>query len=404
MRALAALLVATVACTSPAPAVATPTLTPERGVLTVSALLDLSGPRAAVGIQQRNALTLWTEQRARTGIPVKVHAIDVAGSDAKLLIELKRAATEEMADAVVVGAPVAYDETLGRAVDLAALPVLFTQPLDPSGPGASWTFALAPSLSRIASAQIDDALRRDVLVPSIVLTDGRDRVDPMARALAAEAERRRLDPLTRIAAASDGSVPPVVRSSLSVLRSVHCLAPVSVCSAVAREARSIGSAVMIYLPYVTSTHDHVRDDRDLAMRAVWPSTRTLIPLTTLRAQEDHARAEFLKNYGARWNARPDIHAAIAYDALSLLAAVADNGGADDRVALRNRLGAITMPLIASTYAFGDGRRGPDPSDLAYFRWDSGAPAIAPTSGTVAPTPTPSPTPARAASPPPTASP
>jgi hypothetical protein len=332
-----------------------------------------------------------------------VQAVDVAGSDAKLLLELKRAATEELADAVVVGAPVTYDETLGRAIDLAALPVLFTQPLDPSGrAGASWTFALAPPHSRIASAQIDDALRRDVLTPSIVLTGGRERIDPMASALASEAERRRLDPLTRIAVASDGSVPPVVRSSLSVLRSVHCLAPVSVCSAVAREARSLGSPAMIYLPYLTSAHEHVRDDRDLASRAVWPSSRTLIPSTALATPAQAARASFLKDYGGRWNAWPDIHGAIAFDALSLLAAVADDGGADDRVALRNRLGAIRMPLIASTYAFGDGRRGPDPADLTWLRWDAGAPAIAPTFGTVAPTP--SPTPGRTASPSPTASP
>jgi hypothetical protein len=216
-------------------------------------------------------------------------------------------------------------------------------------------------------------------------------------------ERRGLDPITRIAANADGSLPPMVRSSLSVLRSVHCLAAIGTCSALAREARAVGSPAMLYLSYLTSAHEHVRDDRELASRAAWPSSRTLIPPATLRTGVDRARASFVKDYGARWNAWPDIHAAIAHDALSLLAAAADDGGADDRGALRDRLGAITMPLIASTYAFGGaGRGGADAADLAYVRWDAGGPAIVPSVGTVAPTPPPAP--ARTASPPPTASP
>jgi len=393
MRALVTVAIAVVACTAPPPTVATPTPTPEPGVLTVTALLDLSGPRASVGTQQRTALQMWTEQPGRAGPAVKLRTVDVAGSDAKLLIELRRAVTEDPADAVIVGAPVVYDDTLGRALDVAALPVVFTQPLggDPRPhPGGRWAFALAPSLAQIATWQIDDALRRSVLVPSLVLTDGRDRIEPMASALAAELERRRLDPLPVIRLETDGSIPPVVRSSLSVLQSVHCLAPVSVCSAVAREARSRGSSTMVYLPYLT-TPSEVRDDRDLSARAIWPSSRTLIPLTTLRDPWEHERAGFLKRFGERGNAWPGVHAATAYDALSLLAAAADPRAIDDRAALRDALERITMPLIASTYAFSADRHlGADPEDLAYVHWN-GSVAFAPTFGTVAPTPTPSPT-------------
>lgn len=395
MRALpVAALILAAACTSPSPALPTPSPTAEPGVLSVTALLDLSGPRAQAGAQQRNALQLWLEQQGR-GAAVRLETIDVAGSEGRLLIELRRAATQTFADAVIVGAYVGYDDTVGRAIDLAGLPVLLLQPIaaEPAGrPGGTWAFALAPSIPQLARVHIDDARRRDVLVPSILVSDRRERIDPMAAALNAEAERRGLGTLTHIELASDGTIPPVVRSSLSVLRSVHCLVPPAVCSAIAREARAIGSPAMLYLPFATST-DQLRDDRDLAARAVWPSSTALLS------------SAFVREYSGRHGNRPDIHAALAHDAMTLVGLAAQRGGSDDRGALRDAIEAITMPLIATAYSFrADRRSGWDAGNLAYLRWDGGGGALAPLFGTVAPTPTPVPTPSRITTPAPTASP
>lgn len=400
MRALVLAALAIASCTSAPPPVATPSPSPEPGVLTVTALLDLSGPRAAVGAQQRSALQLWTDQQGRGGVPVRLRTVDVAGSDAKLLIELRRAAVEERADAVIVGPPVGYAEALGRALDVATLPVVFLEPLpaEPSGgAGGRWAFGLAPSLERLAGAAIDDAERRDVLTPSIVLGEARERVDPVGVALDDVLGRRGLDPLTRVAMPSDGSIPPVVRSGLSVLRSVHCLTAVTACAAVAREARAMGSPAMVYLPYLV-TGAEAKDDRDLAQRAVWPSSRTLIPAAVLRLPEEHARAGFLKAYGEKYGV-PSVHAAAAFDALSLLASAAERAGPDDRTALRDALERITMPLIATTYSFAPDRHlGADPGDVVYVRW-SGAPVLAPLFGSVVPTPTPTPSPSPRSAPP-----
>lgn len=390
MRAPAAIaLVLLAACMSPAPTLPTPVPTAEPGVLSVTALLDLSGPRAQVGTQQRGALQMWLDQRGRGGA-VRIEIVDVAGSEAKVLIELKRAATETLADAVIVGSQVTYDETFGRAVDLAALPVLLLQPIgaDPGArAGGRWAFALAPGTAMLAAAHIDDARRRGVLVPSVLLTDRRDRIDPLAGALDEESERRGLGALTRIELANDGTVPAVVRSSLSVLRSVHCLVPVAVCGALAREARAIGSPAMFYLPFSTAAAGQVRDDRDMSSRAVWPSSAALLS------------SAFVREYAARYGARPDVHAALAHDALTLLGTAAQRRGSDDRAALRDGIEGITMPLIASTYSFRPDRRmGWDSGDLAYVRWDGANAVLAPLFGTVAPTPTPTPTPLRTATP------
>jgi hypothetical protein len=382
---LAAALILAPACTSTAPTLPTPSPTAEPGVLVVTALLDLSGPRAQVGAQQRSALQLWLEQQGR-GTAVRLETVDVAGSEGRLLIELRRAATETLADAVIVGASVGYDDTLGRAIDLAALPVLLLQPIatEPAGrPGGRWAFALAPSTGHLARVHIDDARRRDVLVPSILLSDRRERIDPMAAALNAESERRGLGTLTHIELANDGTIPPVVRSSLSVLKSVHCLVPPAVCSAIAREARAIGSQAMLYLPFATSAADQMRDDRDLAARAVWPSSAALLG------------SAFGREYSGRHGSRPDIHAALAHDAMTLVGLGAERGGRDDRAALRDAIEGITMPLIATAYSFrADRRTGWDAGNVAYMRWDGGGAALAPLFGTVAPTPTPTPTPAR----------
>lgn len=393
MKALPLILVALAACTAAPPVTATtPTPTPERGMLTVTALLDLSGPRASIGTAQRNALQMRLDaQQGRTAVPVRLRTVDIGSSDARLLLELRRAAAIEPADAVIVGTPVAYDDTLARALDIAALPVLFTLPLpaEPVGrTGGRWAFALAPTLGQIASAEIDDARRRGVLAPALILSDARDRVDPAAAALAAELDRRKLDPLTRIAMPADGSVPPVIRSGLSVLRSVHCTGLPYTCAAVAQAAQSTGAPTFFYLSYLTTPAD-VGDRRELVERAIWPATRTILPFDGPPAMPVNvARDRFERDYGDRYGPA-GAHAATAYDALTLLVTAAERGGADDRAALRDTLERMTMPLIAGTYRFGADRHGgADPEDIAFVRWSGSklAPALAPSLGTGLTTP------------------
>lgn len=399
MRALPALaLLALVsACTTAAPIDATPTPTPRRGVLDVTAILDLSGPRAAIGTAQRDALQLWLDQeQGTTRLPVRVHVVDAASSEAKLFVDLHAAAVNAASDAVIVGAPVLYDDTVGAALDAGALPVLFTLPLpaDPvAGSGGRWAFALAPTLPHLVSDEVNDAVVRGTISPSLVLTDPREQVDVAADALETELASRKLDPLTRIALPSDGSVPPVVRSSLSVLRSVHCTAPASACAPVARAAQASGAPTLFYLSYLTTPRD-LQDHRELAPRAIWPSSRRVLPFDGRPVTPaNQARDAFLRAYADRFGT-PSVHAATAYDALSLLLAAAERSGPDDRGALRAALERITMPLIATTYTFGaDRHAGADPEDVTYVRWTGSAvaPALAATLGTGIATPTPSPT-------------
>ncbi|MGH2378692.1 MAG: ABC transporter substrate-binding protein, partial [Candidatus Limnocylindria bacterium] len=258
MRSALALALLAVACSAPPPPTGTPSPSPEAGVLSVTALLDLSGPRAAMGAAQRSSMEMWLdrfEEQGGAAPEVRLSFVDLAGSEARLFIELRRAAADQGADAVVVGVPVSYGDTLGRAVELAGVPVLFTLPLDVVEPatqsGGRWAFALAPPLLRVTAAAVNDATDRGVLVPSLVLTGGGPEPDPRASAIRAEMERRGRDPITEIALPDDGPVPAVVRSSLSVLRSVHCTAPVASCAAVARAARETGAPTFFYLPYST---------------------------------------------------------------------------------------------------------------------------------------------------------
>jgi len=366
MRLSAAAVLLLASCTSPPPAVATPSPTREPGVLEVTALLELSGPRAAVGARQRASLEQWVADRASGALSVRLRVADVGEGPARAILELKRADQDDGADAVIVGAQVAYDDVLGRALETAALPVLFAQPIavDPAAlAGGRWAFALAPTLDELAGLQVADAIRRDVLAPALLLTAERDRLEPLASALAAELRERGRDPLTSVAL--EGSVPPVVRSSLSVVRSLHCATPLAACAAVAREAHALGSRALVYLPY-GSRASEVSSEGDLAERALWPAARVALG-------------------GA------DVHAAAARDALSLIAAAAGVAGPDDRAALRDALEGITMPLIATTYTFSPRRHaGFAPSDLAYVRWSGGGLRSAPSFGNWLPTPTPSP--------------
>ena len=404
--ALALALAVVVACTAPPPSVATPSPSPEGDVLAVTVLLDLSGPRAAVGTEQRSAMELWRDQRQQTGArpEARLTFIDLAGSEARLLVELRRAAVESRADAVVIGAPVTYTDLLGRAIDLAAMPVLFTLPLDVADPvtrpGGRWAFALAPPLERVAAAAINDATDREALSPALVLARAARPGDRDAAAIADEMGRRGRDPFTEVVL-EGATVPPVVRSALSVLRSVHCTATAVACAAVASEARSLGAPTFFYLPYLT-TPTEVDDRPDLASRSVWPASRAIIAAEPATA----ARRRFLADHAQR-HGPASSHAAAAFDALALLALAAASGGADDPARSRAAMEGITMPLIATTYSFSSqDHSGSDPEDLAFVQWTAGAvtyalPAIY---GTGIPTPTPSPSLSASPSPSPSPSP
>lgn len=394
MRRALVLALSLIACSVPPPPIGTATPSPEAGIFEVTALLDLSGPGAPGGTAQRSAMELWRERhQASGGRPeVRLTFVDVAGSEARLLIELRRAAEEQRADALIVGMPVAYGSVLGRAIELAAMPVLFTLPLDVIDPvdlpGGRWSFALAPALPRLAAATINDAIDRGVLSPALVLRRDGTAKDLVADAARAEMIRRGRDPLTEIALPAGGAVPAVVRSSLSVLRSAHCTATITACGAVAREARAVLAPTFFYLSYLT-TPSEIQAEGDLAARAIWPASRWIIAAEAGSAEQERFLLEHAERFGPAGS-----HAATAYDAVTLLALAAADGGADDPDVSRAALEGITMQLIASRYTFSPQRHsGSHPDDLTFVQWRAGAityaiPAIF---GTGIPTPSPSPT-------------
>lgn len=394
MRRALALVFLVVACSTPPPVTRTPPPSPERGVLDVDVLLDLSGPRAALGTTQRAAMELWRDRHQASGEPpeVRLTFVDVAGSEASLLIELRRSTLERDADAIVIGVAVSYGSVLGRAIELAARPVLFTLPLDISDPvahpGGRWAFALAPPLSRLAAAAINDATDRGVLSPALVLRRDATAVDLAADALEAEMVRRGRDPLTEIPLPAGGAVPPVVRSSLSVLRSAHCTTTLPACNAVAREARTVLAPTFFYLPYGTAPSE-IQAEGDLASRAIWPASRWIIPAESGSAAQERFLADHAERFGPAGS-----HAATAYDAMTLLALASADGGTEDPEVSRAALEGITMPLIASSYTFNARQHsGSDPADLTFVQWRAGGItyALPPIFGTGIPTPSPSPT-------------
>ena len=173
MRALALLAAVLVSCTTPPVVVPTPTPTREAGVLNVFVLLDLSGPRAPSGQAQRNAMQLWIDEP--TTAPVKLHVsfVDVAGSDTKLLLELRRAVVDGGADALVIGVPMSVADPTMSAIGLGAVPTLLTLPIaEPAAaPGGAFTFALAPSPEQIAEAMASDLITRGIVQPMVFASD-----------------------------------------------------------------------------------------------------------------------------------------------------------------------------------------------------------------------------------------
>lgn len=375
MRGLAALLALVVAaCSAPTVEITpTPTPTHESGTTQVTVLLDLSGARTPSGVAQRNAMQLWLDQQQTRGGPQRIRAkfVDLAGSDGQLLVELRRAAEEDRADAVVVGVPIRYDETFASAVGVARLPVLLTLPApEPASlAGGDWAFALAPTYADLARAAVSDATQRGVLLPILLASDESPPAIAERLALAAELEQRGLIAPTVVTVTAQDAAARL-RAGASFARSAFFTGPGATYVDATRTLTAAGITPRAYLSYLMEASDAsaLREGADFA---TWPGSRNLAAVST--APSTPERAAFLQSFSARHGAASTL-AATAYDALALIDAAAESAdGTPDRTRLRHRLEATTFAGIATRYAFTTTRHaGFDTVDLVYLRWSVGA--------------------------------
>lgn len=370
MRGLAVLLAFLVGC-SATPTTVTPTPSPTRepGTTLVTVLLDLSGARAPSGVPQRNAMQLWLDQDQARAQRMRLTFIDLAGSDARLLVELRRAVEVDRADAVVIGAPVSLDATFAGALAVARVPVLLTLPApEPIAlAGGGWAFALAPTHGDLARAAIADATSRGTLQPTLLASDESAQGVAERLAIAAELERRGLVAPTVVAVTAQDAAARL-RAGASFARSALLAGPAATYVEAVRSFAAAGIAPRVYLSYLMESADAsaLREGADLA---IWPGSRHVG--TASGAPATAARAGFLQMYGARFGP-PSTLAATAFDALALID-LAVSSGATGRDVLRDRLEATTFAGIATRYSFAPTRHaGFDSADIALLRWSTGA--------------------------------
>jgi len=382
MRALAMLLILLTACArTPQPVVAV-SPTPEPGLLEVTAFLDLSGDRAPRGDAQRNALTLWndlSQARGRGPVRTKVTVVDVGGSDARLLIELRRAAVEARADAVIIGVPVSFATPgFAEAVQAAGLPLLMTMPVDEpvAERGGRWAFGVAPTPDQIARKVV---VITESSLDTIVITAATRPADAEADAILREWRRatrtfpqelrldRREDSLQ--AAVRLAGVPAVSGTG----RRVHLAGPPRQWGALGSALKQGGRGATYVLSYLTE-HTDLGEFRD-GIDAIWPAPLHLTLASIPPNQAASARRQFVQSYTDRHGA-PTGHAVAAFDAMSILVLAAERAGTDDRERLREQLELTTLAGIATTYAFSVTRHsGHSGEDIALYRWSGTAPAL-----------------------------
>src|SRR6266542_504080 len=370
------------ACTgaTPLPPAATSPPPREAGTIAVTALLDLSGGRAPKGDAQRNAMQLWVDQQQARGTTprVRLRVVDLAGSDARLLLELRHAGGSADADAIVIGVPVQLDDVLLAALALVGRPILFTLPItEPAGrgEGARWAFGLAPPPEAIARLAVS-ALPA-LTTPAVVVSDESPLAVRERLALQREFERqqRPAPTLIRASGSERDTVGQQLRPLLTIGAGIYFAGPATPYVAPSRivPVADPNTSFASFLSYLTDGADAAQL-REAAPSARWPGTRTIVgpqPPTGTGT----ARAEFVRAYGDR-HGPPSTHAATAYDALGMLAYAADRAGPDgDR--LRDQIEGGTFAGIATTYSFAPARHaGADVGDLALLMWDSGRLALA----------------------------
>ena len=341
-------------CGSSPPTVASPTPTPTResGTYAITALLDLSGGRGPRGDAQRAAMQQWVD--AQRGTPrVKLRVVDLGGSDAKLLLELKHASDAPDTDAFVIGAPVAVDDTLAAAIALVRRPVLFTLPIaEPSGEAARWIFGLAPAPEDIARVLADALPTR--ATPAIVVTSG---------SLAAGREEQALASMFR----ADGRPMPFVMSAAPAQRDTFAQR--------AKPFLTTGSGMFFAGPAMS----YLEPQR--LVPTATATTSLLVFLSYLTDPNDAGRLGEAAP-GTRWpglirpaNVGLGSHAATATDAIALLAATADAAGDPERS--RTRIEGTTFAGIVTTYSFSASRHiGIEPREIGLLAWENGHVVIA----------------------------
>lgn len=370
------------ACTS-VPTVTEPTPRPTRepNTVSVSVLLDLSGSRAPSGQPQRNAMQLWLDRaqaaQSRSAVKLRVKFVDVAGSDGKVLLELRRAAVDDRADAVVIGVPITLDDTFARAVEIASVPVLLTLPApEPAGAvGGRWTFVLAPTPQSIAHALVDDLAARGLLPPSLLAGDETASAIAERAAFAAEVGvRGGVLPTPVILTQPDGA--QRAKAAVAGARSVVLSGATEKYAELVRGIPNALDAPRVYLSYLTETAD-ITNLRDQSALVTWPGSRNLATLSVTPFWPE--RAAFVRAFGDRHGA-PSTLAATAYDALAIINAAAEEAPSElEGPRLRLRLETLTFVGVVTRYSFTFTRHaGFAPDDLAYLRWNAraGAPFLA----------------------------
>ncbi len=379
MRGLVVALALLIAACSAQPAEITPTPAPthEPGTTLVTVLLDLSASRTPSGVPQRNAMQLWLDHQQARGGQQRIRAtfVDLAGSESRLLIELRRAAEEGRADAVVIGVPFAYDETFARALAVARLPVILTLPApEPTSlVGGGWAFGLAPTHADLARAAVLDATERGVMLPTLLASDESAPAIAERLALARELEQRGvISPTVVTITAQDAAAR--VRAGAAFAKSLLFTGPAATYLDATRSIAAAGLTPRIYLSYLMESSDaaSLREGADLA---TWPGSRNLAPTSTVPTTAE--RATFAAGYAGRHGTASTL-AATAYDALALIDAAAESsGGTTDSTRLRERLEATTFAGITTRYTFTATRHaGFDVGDLVYLRWSGGRAAVA----------------------------
>lgn len=334
--------------------------------MNVFVLLDLSGSRAPSGAPQRDAMQIWLDQPPSSPVKLRVKFVDVAGSEAKLLLELRRAVVDDRADAVVVGVPVPRADPFMEAVQVASVPVLLTLPVtEPMlAIGGRFTFALAPTPEQLARALAGDLLDRGLLAPTLLAGDETPAAVAERSALLSELRRRTIAPPTPVSLASpDGA--QRARSAANVAKSIVLLGASAPYGDVIRSFPVSAGAPPVYLSYLTETAD-VTNLRDQSALVTWPGSRALATAATTSVQ-----AGFIRTFRDRHGA-PSTLAATAFDALGLIDIAARQAPTElDAGNLRLRLETTTFRGVVTRYSFDPQRHaGFALEDLAYLRWNA----------------------------------
>lgn len=348
-----------------------------RTTLTIGGIFPLTGPQSFLGEYYENGAELRIQELAEAGsdLTVELVAYDDESSPEGSARAAQRLLTRDGAQLLMGTGSVPNTTAVATAANDAEVPFLGISGYTVDAAADPFVFNVAPRSEFAAEVAFQHFMEQGwtnvaLLMPIGALGEEGTRI--------AEVAAEKLG-LTIVGSESFDTAAADVTTQLARLRdrnpdAVFSFATGEPAAMVARDMGAIGLDVPLLVSHGNANAGFLELVADQPGQIFVPSGVATAPDTVT---DDEERAEvvraFAEHYREEYGEDPNFFSGMAYDAVSLAAAAAEQSGSTDPAALREALESLQLDAVTASFELtAEDHHGSDASDLALLTVDNGA--------------------------------